>query len=642
MKFLLKQFGKTLKEIQLEEGKEYFIGRHKDCDVILENATGVSRKHVKIYQSSESENWTVELISEQGGLRLDGEELEGVELEGSATLGLRNYVLEFVKEEEKPPLESSEDKTGEEQLPVLKQNESEQDFDGKTKVFNPSEFIYSLHIYIDGEISDHVSLNEDDSWLIGRSEECDISIDYSVLTRKHLRITKDQKDFYVEDLGSSNKTSLNGKEIPPNKLTPLKANDQISVSDLKMVFEVRSRSFNEMMNKLPVVSSPDLEEEENLPEIPFPKVILEDVSEEEQGEEKANKASFFSRTKYLIAFMAVFILGATLYFKYESDQKQKKLLAERQKRMEEKKKLEIFYQEALNSYEQKKYSICAEQIEELHRLAPKGFSDGASTSQQLLETCEQGLIWQKQKEEMLAREEQARQTKEKIKKIVEKCQKEYQDKKIETEEQLDFCAEELLTGLDPANSEIFAIRREIVEKKNLQLLQEQKRVDYRRFIQGKKALYNKAKKKADQNKALEAVAAYNVFLKAARGVAALKELSNQAQEERDTIQGSYDGELNRLHQSCEDLIQKNKMKEAYNDCKKVLLFKEDDKKAKEYMKVAVANLRNKFKPLYEQSMMDESFSRIEEAKKIWNEILEQDIKDGYYYRKALSQIKKYK
>lgn len=640
MKLFLKQFGKTLQEIPLEEGREYFIGRHKDCDVVLGDEAGLSRKHVKIYQSSESGNWTVELISELGGLCLDGEELEGVELEKSAVLGLKNYVLEFLEEEENS-IKSLKDKDEETQLPALEQSHSEPDLDGKTKMFSSAEYIYSLHIYIDGEISDHVSLNEESSWLIGRSEECDISIDYGVLTRKHLKITKEKGDFYIEDLGSSNKTFLNGKEILPHKQALLKANDQISISELKMVFEVRSRSFGEMMSNLPATSSQDLEEE-NLPEIPFPKVILEDVSEEEQEEVKSNKASFLKEKKRLIAIVGMLVLGAVLYSKYESDQKKKKLLAERQKQMEEKKKLEIFYQEALNSHEQKKFNICKAQLEELHRLAPDGVSDGASNSLQLSEACEQGLIWQKQKEEMLAGEEKERQTKEKIKKIVEKCQKEYQDKKITTEEQLDHCAEELLAGLDPANADISSIRMEIVEKEDLKRLQEQKRADYRRFIMGKRALYNKAKKKADQNKDLEAVAAYNVFLKSARGIAALQKLSDQAREERDSIQRNYDEELSRLHSSCEDLVRQEKMKEAYNDCKKVLLFKEDDKKAKEHMKTAKASLRKTFKPLYEQSMMDESFSRIEEAKKIWREILEKDIKGGHYYQKASAQIKKYK
>ena len=54
MKFILRHFGKIIKESQLEEGKEYLIGRHKDCDFVLHEDTGLSRNHIKIYQSSET------------------------------------------------------------------------------------------------------------------------------------------------------------------------------------------------------------------------------------------------------------------------------------------------------------------------------------------------------------------------------------------------------------------------------------------------------------------------------------------------------------------------------------------------------------------------------------------------------------
>ena len=173
-------------------------------------------------------------------------------------------------------------------------------------------------------------------------------------------------------------------------------------------------------------------------------------------------------------------------------------------------------------------------------------------------------------------------------------------------------------------------------------MEEQKRAAYRANIQRKKALYNKAKRIRDQNKPLKAIEAYNVFLKSAKAMSSLKELYNQAETEKNEIQKQYDSRLNALHQSCESLIQQKKMKEAYYDCKKVLLFKDDDKTAKEFIQLAQSTLRKELKPLYKKSREDESFSRIEEAKKLWKEILERDVDDGYYYKKASAQIKKYK
>ena len=53
----------------------------------------------------------------------------------------------------------------------------------------------------------------DDSIVIGRGEECDITVDDPSVSRKHLRIFKEQKIFYAEDLGSTNKTYINEEEI---------------------------------------------------------------------------------------------------------------------------------------------------------------------------------------------------------------------------------------------------------------------------------------------------------------------------------------------------------------------------------------------------------------------------------------------
>ena len=133
-----------------------------------------------------------------------------------------------------------------------------------------------------------------------------------------------------------------------------------------------------------------------------------------------------------------------------------------------------------------------------------------------------------------------------------------------------------------------------------------------------------------------------MFLKFAKRVSSLKELYQKAESTRDEIQNTYNKELADLYSSCESLMSKNKMKEAYLDCQKILNFKKDDKKAKEFMERAKLSLQKELKSVYEQSVSDESFSRIEEAEKLWMEILEKDIKEGHYYKKALFQIKKYK
>ena len=458
MKFILKYFGKTIKESLLEEGKEYFIGRHEDCDFILQETAGLSRKHIKIYQSAETGSWLVESLSDLGGLYLDGEEIESVELEESCSLTLKNYSFEFIKEEN---VKEQEEKSLVSQSVALShmQDEKEQSFTAGTKVLSDSDFIYSLYVYIEGEMSDHINLNQSESWTVGRSEDCDISIDYSILTRKHLKITKKQKSFYVEDLGSSNKTFLNNKELEPHKAVLLKPNDEISISDLKMLFEVRHKNFDKMMENLKDSVSEDSNEAGNLPEFVAPKVVLEDVPYEKETSSFKSKKFFKNKQKILLAFFVVFGLG--LYLWYNSNQTKKEL--PEPKPINE---LEILYEEILDKNIKKLFQLCIDQIEELHKKAGGVFKD----SQRILAECKLGLGFQQKIEETEKLEEEQKKTNAKIQKIVEECKKQYEEKKIQTEGELDQCAEGLRGLSNDGDPQIEKIRQEIQNKKVVESL----------------------------------------------------------------------------------------------------------------------------------------------------------------------------
>ena len=631
MRLILEHFGTVIKESFLEEGREYFIGRQKDCDFVLEDSSGISRKHVKIYQAEQGESWHVESLSEWGGLYLEGEEIQSAELKQNCTLKLKNYSLKVILEEE-----AIEEKQLEEiKEPVVDNfQEEELSFAGKTKFEKLDHLIYSLHIFIEGEFSDHVSLSLGDSWVLGRSEDCDICIDYSFLTRKHIQFLKKESKFYIKDLGGANKTLLNGKELAPDQECLLSPEDEISVADLKILFEVRNTQHEKLIKNLPS-SIPKASASHQA--MVFPKVVLEDSPPEEIN---SSSSAFFNKKRKMMLILIVlplFLLGG--YFEYQKEQEKKRIIREAIKKEKlEQQKLEAVYKKALEHVGKQNYQFCVEQLEELHRMTSEGFF---KRSQELLVECQQGVAYleKKKREEEAARLE--REAKLKAQQLAEKCQKDFEENKIKTEEDLNICASEVLS-LDYNNEIIASLRNIIQERETLKRMEAEKRENYRKFIQSKKALYNRAKKLKDQKKPLKAVIAYNVFLKSAKGIKALKTLYDQAEQERDKIQKEYDDTLNALYESCENLIKSEKMKQAYKDCKGILNFKNHDKRAIASMEKARTTLEKEIKPLYEQSLWHESFARIDEAMKIWGEILEKDIKNGYYYKKADFQIKKYK
>lgn len=71
--------------------------------------------------------------------------------------------------------------------------------------------------------------------IIGRSKKCNIYINNPYLSKEHARITYVEDKFYIEDLGSTNGTFLNGKELG-NRPVRIKDNDKITFGDLSFLF----------------------------------------------------------------------------------------------------------------------------------------------------------------------------------------------------------------------------------------------------------------------------------------------------------------------------------------------------------------------------------------------------------------------
>ena len=70
--------------------------------------------------------------------------------------------------------------------------------------------------------------------ILGRLPDNEVTINDPLASRKHARIIREDRTFWVEDMGSKNGTSLNGRQITTRqKLVP---NDQIKIGDVTITF----------------------------------------------------------------------------------------------------------------------------------------------------------------------------------------------------------------------------------------------------------------------------------------------------------------------------------------------------------------------------------------------------------------------
>ena len=72
--------------------------------------------------------------------------------------------------------------------------------------------------------------------VIGRSRNCDIVIGEEYISAKHARIWFENGEWYLEDLGSRNGTTVNGQRI--RDVVILDPEDVISFGGLNFVFEL--------------------------------------------------------------------------------------------------------------------------------------------------------------------------------------------------------------------------------------------------------------------------------------------------------------------------------------------------------------------------------------------------------------------
>lgn len=632
MKLIIKKFGTLVKEIELIDGQEYILGRQEDCDIVLNSEALISRKHFKISQN-ENQIWRMESLSELGGLYRDGENVQEVELDSSSHFSFHEYIFQFVPpnhEETEEPLKSSFKPEPEVKSQESKEPEAMESPDEATKVLSVLPLSYSLSISMNTDPVQYVDLNEGTVWVVGRGEDCDIILENRYFTNKHFEIRKDKKQFTLKDLGSSNGTVVNDKKLTPQTNYVLKSQDIISVGDTEILFEARNRDFHKLSENLPSFS----QEQESPTSMALPKVLLEEEPTYEANPEETNVSKKSFRKKLLLYSLCGLTITGLLIFKKIEKNKKAASVKVNKKEDEKMRLIETTYQFASVLMSQQKYTLCVEELHNLHKLTPY-YKD----SKQLLKQCQTAEVNQRRAEELKEQEEAMEAVRKKVNKIVSRCEKKLHE--FHFLEELNECLGEAIQ-LDPANARISEMQNFLEHKAEMKRLEEERRLSFQKFLQDKMALYKRAKRLKDRGETLKAIPAYQKFLNASKNHASLKEAHDKAQKELEDMRNKYEGNLNRLYTSCETLIASSQMKKAYYECLKILNFKKGDQKALSLVAQAKNSLKDKLKPIYSKSTLAESLSHVEEAQELWQQIVKEDVETGYYYRKAKEKLSKYK
>lgn len=91
-----------------------------------------------------------------------------------------------------------------------------------------------LKVVQGGDVGRVYDLENGSRWVMGRSPECDLVIDAAAVSRRHVIITEEGGDYFVQDLGSRNGTFINNSRVVERG--QLRTGDRMLICDILFEF----------------------------------------------------------------------------------------------------------------------------------------------------------------------------------------------------------------------------------------------------------------------------------------------------------------------------------------------------------------------------------------------------------------------
>lgn len=203
---------------------EYAVGRAEENTVRLTDRN-ISRKHLVLRRNDADDGWVVEDLNSYNGCFVNGERVSGIHpLEHGDVVQLGDYRLELA-DETRVARESAADAAQVAAAPPT------------ARLFDRPDRL----VVVDGAAAGTEYGLEGDRIVIGRAEDCDISINHSSVSRVHAEIVNlGEGQYEIFDRGSSNGVRVNGVKL---ERRVIEDDDELELGDVRLRFVARGRIF---------------------------------------------------------------------------------------------------------------------------------------------------------------------------------------------------------------------------------------------------------------------------------------------------------------------------------------------------------------------------------------------------------------
>jgi len=642
--------GKLIFEISLDPSRQYTAGRKEGCEIPLENEKLISREHFKL--AHEQGSWVVELLSRYGDLVYKGEETKQIKLLEEDTFLVPPFEFIISNQIEKELSESSLGGSSRgSRSPELEDLSFE-----KTSVRNVEYTSYIRSIEPKSGRRYLTQLGAGNTWIAGRDSGCSIHIRDSRVSRRQFEIHHIGINYYILDLGSVNGTLLNGTAVSSSEPILLKSGDLIAVLDNHFYFELHDSEFQkqlESVQQLPAVMNPiDVPQVNNFDNTQGNEIVnydptqidhfeeeSEENSETHNNEEAAAPSSHWKSKKFFFVLAAVVLVLAYLLSEKPTPSTPSQPLKDGlgQLSTAQKAKLQQTYNLAKNLYIQQKYQLAATELDKVSDL-----SKDLPEFNELRQFVNEAMVLNDQLRKKETEEQNRREIEEKILTQITYCKKLINPKV--TEQIIDDCLNNVL-ALGPDHPGISELKQKAAEIESRRQLQSSQKANYQAAVRRFQKLYAQAETTAKAGNPLASIDAYERVL--ASSLPDPGRLKALAKQKIFNIRREMDYKIKRAIVTSEKFFGNHEYKKAILTLRGAQRISPNNVDMQDKIAKYIGELRKDMMIIYQEGVLEESFGNVEGgenrpgAKEKWKKILELDVSDGEYYRKAQMKLKKY-
>ena len=652
LKLKVRKHGSDFKELVLEPGREYVVGRAPNCDIVLDDLPGISRQHFKV--KFENDTWQVQVFSKFGNLIKNGEPTNQFNLDSQDSFKLSPYDFIAISETDEADL------TAKIEIPVPQENALaliepnnkpevyDEDFQGDNEITSVGAFIGVPYLRISGpeQKQDEILRLEGKSWIAGRDESCSIILSDATASRKQFRIDLSENEYFVSDVGSSNGTLLNGAIISHRSL--LKSGDIISVQSLTIHFELRDPNFRERIQGISenFVNSPALIIEKDpvyMHPSFMPSAYTGDGGAIPLNNQVNRRTKSRSRKKdngkvFIYAIIAVLVIGGLFMFSggnKRTDNPNQNANGSKFDRLPLAQKQLVIdsYNLANNFLLQGKFSNAQAQLTKISEfLGDEAYQD----SRNLMAQCQTALDNEGKIAKIEIERKHAEEVIKRLSEILYRCN---QVSKVATTEQaINQCLEEAI-NLDPGNDEINVQKERVRKRISDANDRASQKADYKARVERAREMYNHARSLEAKGELLQAIEAYERLEKTT--LPDPEDRKKEAHRKIASIKQGLSQKAEEYIRSGQHFAEQNNLKGALNELIKAQKIDANNSKVNSMIKKYRGDLDNQLQDLYGEATIYEGNSRLERALEIWKKIVDLDRPDGEYYRKAKSKLHTY-